>query len=150
MRLFASLFLAVVFLPVGCQSASRREMDSLQGTWTVVSLERMGVAQEFKAEANQPSIVFTGTIAHLRLPGGVTQEGEFSVDTSKSPHTIDIVPFKSTATLKTPLRGVFERKGDELRICLAESEEEAKRPKELASAKENRNLLLFVCRRNTD
>jgi uncharacterized protein (TIGR03067 family) len=94
-------------------------LDQLKGTWTAVSLERGGekLPEDMLKELNM-QLLFAGDKYTERIKGEVNEEGTIKIDTSKKPATIDLNIRTGDDKGKLQL-GIFEVKGDTLRLCLA-------------------------------
>jgi len=90
-------------------------MNALQGTWDIVTLELEGRAQ--------PAAVLAG--ARIVLDGesfrtesmGAGYEGRYAVDTTRTPHTIDVTFTEGPHAGRKSL-GIFRLEGDEWTLCL--------------------------------
>jgi uncharacterized protein (TIGR03067 family) len=90
------------------------EAKKFEGTWEVVKATGNGMPIEQKS-----TLVLEGNKYTRTRPNGDTDTGTFSVDPSKKPKTIDVMPGDGKAKDKTWL-GIYELDGDSLKICLAE------------------------------
>jgi uncharacterized protein (TIGR03067 family) len=96
-----------------------KDLDQLKGTWTAVSLESGGKKQpEEQLKELNMQLVFAGDKYAERIRGEVNEEGTIKIDTSKKPATIDLNIRTGDDKGKLQL-GIFEVKGDTLRLCLA-------------------------------
>ena len=75
-----------------------------------------------------------------RGEGKTEDPAEFTLDSKAKPKAIDIKPPKGSEKL---VLGIYELDGDTLKICF---NEDAKRPKEFASAEGSRTVLLILKR----
>jgi uncharacterized protein (TIGR03067 family) len=124
--------LALSFLLAADQPANKdkdvkQELDKLQGTWQIASLEIDGnpVPAEFLKEAR---IIIKGDKFESRM--GVTYTGTVKIDPTQKPKTIDLV-FESGPEKGNTSLGIYELDGDTWRICLGVTAKE--RPKEFAT-----------------
>ena len=131
-------YLLLVFLAIGCGSRStpspswgtdkgtqaKQDKDSVQGEWTVVAGESRSGSGGISGE----TITFSGdTFTHWC--GGIKFNAAFSLDSAKSPKQIDfknaigtVDPGTSRGSLENrALRGIYDLKGGELRLCVDES-----------------------------
>ena len=126
------LILALAALASGSasQNASTTvdELDKLQGTWTFVSLEVEG-AKLPEAMLNGSKIIIKGD-SFKSISAGITYEGIFKIDVSKTPKTLDLIFTDGPEKGRTSL-GIFDLVGDNLRICLSLAG--SSRPSEFAS-----------------
>jgi len=87
-------------------------------------------------------LTITGDSLTFRLSDGGDRAGSkatFKVDTTKTPHTIDMFPQDGSEKGKVSL-GIYEVKGDELRLCHAGPGLD--RPTEFSSG-ERRTVMVF-------
>jgi uncharacterized protein (TIGR03067 family) len=137
-RLALCVFSALLtFLAVGW--AGENPQDALQGAWVAQSLEVNGKpapAPEFK------TLRFTFKKDKLIVRGNFGDDGQeecpYQIDAKKTPKHFEFTPSKE----KMPILGIYEIKGDELKICLRQGGGGA-RPTEFA-AKEKSGLILVV------
>jgi len=111
---------------------SRKEKAKLKGTWVLVSLEQDGKAQPLPANGR-----FTMTFQGDKLIAteGVTKEATYSIDPTKQPAHLDIIPADDPDKGEpAPLIYVIDK--DELKICgatLGALGRDGERPKEFAT-----------------
>ncbi len=93
------------------EAAGASPQASLQGPWRAVSMVQNG---ERLSEANvrRLILVFSEKTIVMRVGETVAAETAYTLDTHSTPPAIDMT-FKGQATL-----GIYERAGDNLRICL--------------------------------
>jgi uncharacterized protein (TIGR03067 family) len=116
--------------------AAKKDLEKLQGTWTLVSGKSDG--KELPKEI----------AAKLKL---VVEKDKFSIknDDSEEPATVTLDPGQKPASIdikqgkEDPVKGIYELKDDELKLCWATAGKE--RPKEFESNKEG--VILFVLKR---
>jgi uncharacterized protein (TIGR03067 family) len=122
------------------EDAGKKDLKAMQGTWEAVSHEEDGrKATEEERKKAQVRLVVKGdeyTISFGKTVGG---KGTLKLDPGKKPKQIDVVlgdgPFKGKAML-----GIYELKGDELRVCTAMPGKE--RPKEFSTKKGSQRYLI--------
>ena len=85
------------------------DLDKIQGAWKVVSWELGGEP----APPNGARLVFTDQTGRLEAPDGAYLM-TFELDPSRDPKTMDLVLMWMGSA---PAKGIYELKGDELRIC---------------------------------
>ena len=107
--------------------AVRKEKQSLQGKWTIVSVDRDGKEVNMWKDGLR---LFEGDKYTLTTKGGESFKGTFALDPAKVPKAIDFMPGGGQYKGKT-LRGIYEIDGDMLKICFAEPDKE--RPTEFSS-----------------
>jgi uncharacterized protein (TIGR03067 family) len=135
--LFAALLLAVVEPPADPTKLTPEQM--LQGTWKLVSAQRRGENVPAK-EVEGLRVVITGKKLIVKEPKR-SEVATFKVDTTKKPLAIDLTSEKNP---DKAVLGIFEVKGDTLKLCWAKSG--GPRPTEF-STKKGADEVLFVLRR---
>lgn len=126
-------------LEFGKQSAVADDRSELEGEWTIVALSDSGRKKDPKGA----TIVFSGDDVTLKN-GANREKTKFSIDSSKSPPWIDFIETEKKRT--SP--GIYEQKGDDLRICVNDNVEQIKdRPARFASENGAAHDTLFVLRR---
>jgi uncharacterized protein (TIGR03067 family) len=113
--------------------ALKEELKRLDGTWEVVARVADGkevtLSDDEKAQATVKDGKFT-----LRLGGREAGQGSLKLDPSAKPKAIDIIPEGGEA-----MPGVYELKGDELKVCRAAPGSE--RPKKVESKEGSGHIL---------
>jgi uncharacterized protein (TIGR03067 family) len=126
--------------------AVKAELDRLGGTWQVVGHETDGKPA---SEEHWRRVLFIFKGDHLTFAGDDILRKKAAkiaivVDPSTNPHVVDMKivegEFKGTT-----LEGVYEIKGDRLRICFRN--EEAKNRPNGFSTEKDANLVLFTLER---
>ena len=139
---FAAL-VTLVCLPLvlAVARAADPDKDELQGVWIATSMEINGNPAPAK-EVEATRFTFKGQKLLYRNSkgGGKEDEGTCQVDPKKSPKQLDI-----TSKDKT-LHGIYEVKGDELKICFENGDKAENRPKKFATNTEE-ELVLIVFKR---
>ena len=118
--------------------AGENPRDALQGCWVAQSLEVGGKAvpaTEFK------TLCFTFTDDRLIVRGNFRDDGldecTYSVDVKPKPRHFEFTP----SSEKKPVVGIYDVKGDELKVCLRHGE--GARPAQFAT-KADAGLVLVV------
>jgi uncharacterized protein (TIGR03067 family) len=120
--------------------AADGDKDDLQGTWVATAIDIGGKpapADEVKATR----FTFKGDKVLVRHPtfGKRAVEGAFKADRRASPRRLDIDLIKLSGFV-----GIYEVKGDDLRICYVTNDNPENRPTEFASnQKDGRVLVVF-------
>jgi uncharacterized protein (TIGR03067 family) len=139
-------FLAAAFLAGACIASTANtcrgaDKDELQGEWAATSGEINGKpapAEEVKATR----FTFKGDALLMRhaKDNGKPDEGTYKVDPKQSPKQLDI-----TSKNKT-LHGIYEIKGDELKVCFETGEKPENRPTKFATSAEKEEVLIVFKR----
>lgn len=120
------------------EDAAKKEQKALQGTWKVVAAEQDG-------EPLDRIVGGTMTVKdnnfHIKTAGGSELKGDLILDPAKSPKHVNLAHQDGPLKDKT-WQGIYELKGDVLKICYAEADSEKERPTEFKTLKNSR--LLFV------
>src|SRR5262249_25716715 len=96
----------------GPQAKSDREL--LQGTWKVTAAKKNGqaIGDDELAQIKMLPVEFKGDTVTARGPC------DYKLDPSKTPKAIDVSPQEGPPGEKgQTFRGIYELKGDDLRIC---------------------------------
>jgi uncharacterized protein (TIGR03067 family) len=121
------------------REAARKDLDQLQGTWTIVSMEREGEAAATE-ELEGLTCVYENDLFTLKKNDQPRRLGIITLDASRSPKAINTWDLNGPYTDAT-VPGIYELKGDTLRLCF--SRPGAGRPTEF-STKSGGGLLLVV------
>jgi len=128
--------LAVVLLIAADEPAkdAKKELDKLQGEWTMVSMETRGTKAPDEVVKN-----FTLTIKgdQWTVTGG--NKATFKIDPSKNPKAIHLT-FKAGDT-EVVSRGIYKLDGDTLTLCRTQGDRE--RPKEFKTTAEAGGLVVW-------
>ncbi len=116
---------------------SKKELQSFQGAWVLVSAERDGKKD---SSGKGTKLVLTGNKYALTQESSavIGHFGTFSLDLAKKPKTIDVTVTDGPDKGKTFL-GIYELAGDDYKVCFSSPGKE--RPKELTSKPGSGNLL---------
>jgi uncharacterized protein (TIGR03067 family) len=105
-----------------------KKSDPLTGTWVVISVTHGGNDQP---NCKESTVSFAdGKITIKEKNGGLEHVGTYTLDSSKKPATIDLVPGDGSEAGMT-LKGLFAVEKDELKLCLAQASKD--RPTALSS-----------------
>ena len=139
MTVRAILPLVAVLLTAAAAPAqdTKKELEKLQGEWTMVSLESRGekVPEE---TVKQYRLTIKGDQWTVSSDMG-TNEATFKIDPSKDPKTIDLT-FKR-ADEAIPSRGIYKLEGDTLTLCRTVGDRE--RPKEFKTTADAGQLVVW-------
>jgi uncharacterized protein (TIGR03067 family) len=124
--------------------ASQSDKDKLQGTWQMVSAERMGgPLPGFKEQ----KILIEGDMLTFKQGDEVLFNGKIALDPSKQPKTLDMALTEDAQGHHQGevSQGIYEVEGDTFKWCNA-SPGEPDRPKEFSTNKEENHMLLVLKR----
>jgi uncharacterized protein (TIGR03067 family) len=127
----ALLWLALLSAAVrpDAENPPRAQDERLEGRWEAVSFIRDG-----KGERQKPGNIFLtirGRVLTLKV-GEEMWKATIKAEVGRTPHAIDIT-YESGPDKGKTVRGVYEVRGDELRICHGDAAKQ--RPTEIASKK---------------
>ena len=113
--------------------------DSLQGVWVAQSMEVDGKAVPVDV-AKRLRFTFKGD--KLFLKGNFKDDREeecpYKIDPKQSPKHLDFSPPKE----KSPILGIYEVKGDELKVCLRHAASSDGRPTEFTTKADSKLMLI--------
>jgi RNA polymerase sigma-70 factor (ECF subfamily) len=126
-------------------SKIKSDVEKLQGTWSLVTLEMNGLAVQDNPLIQGAKIIVKGD-TFTTVSMGATYNGTFKVDATKSPKTIDMTYADGPEKGNTSL-AIYELEGDAWKLCIALTGKE--RPREFA-ARAGTNHALETLKRQTD
>jgi uncharacterized protein (TIGR03067 family) len=135
--------LTAVLVVAAPAPSEKKDEDKIQGTWTVVSIEHAGM-KDTDEDAKKTTVVFKDGNVILHVAGN-TKKAKITLDPAKKPKTIDMMPEEKR---EKPSLGIYELKGDELRLCFAEDGGE--RPSEFATRAGSDQTLVVLKREKKD
>jgi uncharacterized protein (TIGR03067 family) len=130
---------AGLLLWVGAQDETQRELEKLQGTWLLESVETKG-KQVPKDEIMRNTLVIKGEEFIRQSGEKKLPPATFKIDPTKRPKTIDQM-FKDKEGKQVVRPGIYELDGDTWRLAFA-----TERPKELKTTPES-DLVITTYRR---
>jgi uncharacterized protein (TIGR03067 family) len=134
------MFVASVLVSlVGCGQQGS-DAERLQGTWTVESAEKQAPEKIKGLRA-----VVKGDSFCFRVGDKDLETAIIKLDPTKMPKTIDFQPATPGKTEKRPSLGIYELKGNTLKLCWRK--EGAERPTEFA-AKADDDVMLMTLKRD--
>ena len=133
------LLMSIVVSLVGCGQQGT-DAERLQGTWTVESAEKQAPEKVKGLRA-----VVTGDSFTLKMGDKDVETATIQLDPSKTPKTIDFQPATPGKTEKRPSLGIYELKGDTLKLCWRK--EGGERPSEFAAKADDRDFVLMTLKR---
>ncbi len=135
------LGLVLAFGAVKAADDADKDKEKLQGAWQPISAIEKGKEQS-KEELKNRKITFKGdkvTVKH----GDKVHDVTFKLDASKKPKEIDVTG-KDDDGKEQQMKGIYELKGDTLKVCFAT--EGGERPSKFESP-ENSNIIFVTLER---
>ena len=114
--MYSPLLIAAVVL--SAPVPDKKDADLIQGKWNVVSFER-GDESKPPDDIKKVKVVFDGNTITI-TDSNKEEKATYKLDPDKKPRTIDITPEKD----KEKVAGIYELKGDDLKICFGKPGEE--------------------------
>jgi uncharacterized protein (TIGR03067 family) len=141
MRYVPLLFALVVVLPVYAddKDAVAKELQKLQGTWVISTVERGGEAMP--AEKGFEAVIKGGKLQFLNN-GQQDHEEALEIDPGKDPKHITLT--REEQGKKRTVQGIYALDGDTLKLCLDGSEKG--RPAKFTT-KDTQEVWIFVMKR---
>jgi uncharacterized protein (TIGR03067 family) len=141
-KLLAVIVLTSASLMAPAEDA-KKDLEKLQGTWKLVSLEVDGKKKTSEGQKKEPTMVVEGNKFTSTIDDEHSFKGTFTLDASKKPKVVDFTVTEGELKGKT-LRGIYEVEAETLRACYAAPDKE--RPTEFAS-KAGSGVHLYVYKR---
>ena len=117
---------------------AKKELKAMQGTWKVVAVEHDG--DSLDRIAGGVMVIKENNFA-IKTVGGTELKGDLVLNPAKTPKHFDYIHQKGPLKDKK-WEGIYELKGDTLKICYAEADSEKERPTEFKTLK--KSALLFI------
>lgn len=124
------------------EDEAKKELKALQGTWKVVAAEHDGDPLERIVGG---TMVVKGNNFAIKTAGGTELKGDLILDPAKKPKHVNLAHQDGPLKDKT-WQGIYELKGDTLKICYAEADSEKERPAEFKTLKKSGLLLVELKR----
>jgi uncharacterized protein (TIGR03067 family) len=121
--------------PKKSSDEASKDADAVIGTWTAVDGEYQGNPMD-KVEVRKIEWIFTADSVKYTMLEQKKAEGKYKLNPSTSPKTFE---FKG----EQPIVGIYELKGDTLKVCFAAGE----RPKGFNTAGTTQDTLMLVLRK---
>jgi len=137
------LLMSVILSLVGCAQEGT-DAEKLQGTWTVESAEKHGKKRPAE-KLKDIRAVIEGDSFKLKMGDQEGESATIKLDPWKTPKTIDLQPTTPTKTERRPCLGIYELKGDTLKLCWRK--EGGERPTEFAAKADDRHSVLMLLKR---
>jgi len=127
-------------------STAGDDAKPLQGVWIGQSMEADGKPAPAEA-AKRMQFTFKGDKLLIRgnFADDREQECTYKVVVKQSPHHLEFSPPNE----KKPILGIFEVKGDQLKICLRHASSADGRPTEFATKEGSRLVLIVLKKQNS-
>jgi uncharacterized protein (TIGR03067 family) len=119
----------------------KKDAENIQGTWKVVSMEHAGEKAPEDKIKDVKFVIGDGTIA-IKDPRR-EEKAKFKLDPTKTPKTIDL-----TAERNEAVQGIYELKGDSLKLCFIKGGGE--RPSQFATKAGTEQALIVLEREKKD
>lgn len=151
MRCLLTVLLVCLGLPCGLagqEEDAKKDQEAMQGTWTFVQLVHDGYANA-EQQIKDVKMVIKGEKITWIIPNHpdgkeVHQDYSYKLNPQNKPNHIDVMRLDGEFKGKT-VPGIYELKGDDLKICLPNNSKAA-RPTEFTSASGSK-LMLFVLKK---
>ncbi|HEY1188160.1 MAG TPA: TIGR03067 domain-containing protein [Gemmata sp.] len=134
--------LAFVTFTTWASDDAKMDLKSLQGKWKVVAAEQDGDPLDRVVGG---TLVIKENNFHITTAGGTEMKGDLILNPVKNPKHIDLAHQEGGLKDKT-WQGIYELKGDALKLCYAEADSEKDRPGEFKTLKKSRLLLIEMKR----
>jgi uncharacterized protein (TIGR03067 family) len=124
--------------------AAKKDMDGIQGTWTMIFAATNGQQLPAESIANIKLVMRDDKYTLFKEEDKVNDHGTFKLDAGRSPRTIDITEDQGPNKGKTN-RGIYVLDGDTFMVCYNLPHME--RPTEFTS-RPNASIFLFIYKRD--
>jgi uncharacterized protein (TIGR03067 family) len=116
-RTLAVLVVGLLIAADDAKSDNKKDMEKMQGEWTMASGERNGQAipDEFVQSLKR---TIKGNQYTVKREDEVINGGTYTIDATKSPKTIDLKVTEGQAAGQE-MHGIYELDGDTIKICYA-------------------------------
>jgi uncharacterized protein (TIGR03067 family) len=125
----SALCLGVSFGADPKEEAVQKEMKALAGTWEITKVKPAGQEEQALPPGTLQLVISADGKYSEKVMGKENENGKYTVDPSKTPKTIDLDILEGPDKGKKQF-GLYELKGDDLKIAFAEPGKE--RPADLA------------------
>jgi uncharacterized protein (TIGR03067 family) len=120
----------------GKKDDGKKDKEKLQGTWNVTAFEGGGKMKEVKA--GEMALTFSGDKVLIKVgPKAKDEEATFRLDLTQNPRGIDLmraVEAKEKAAGKETEKGIYQLKGDTLKLGFSARGARGKRPPSFEAA----------------
>jgi uncharacterized protein (TIGR03067 family) len=145
--MYSHLLTTILVLAAPAPAADgKKDAEKIQGTWTILSMERGGEKGPEDEIKNTKVVIADGliTIEEFKKPRK-EEKATFKLDPAKNPKTIDITPERGKEGVAL---GIYELKGDTLKLCFTKPG--GTRPREFASKAGTEQMLIVLQRDKKD
>ena len=132
----------VTFTAKADDDETRKELKALQGTWKVVAAEQDGEALDRIVGG---VLTVKDNNFSIKTASGTELKGDLTLDPAKKPRHINFAHQEGPVKDNT-WQGIYELKGDTLKICYAEAGKEKERPSEFKTLRKSGLLLVELKR----
>jgi uncharacterized protein (TIGR03067 family) len=143
---FLTIVLASQLPPAAVQKEDllKRELNRIQGTWKLVSIESSGRKTSYESGNESWCLKVKGNSYILTIERNGKEvsrtQGPFKCDPSQMPKTVDFTYFFGAQQF--PFAGIYELEGDRVKLCFPNRSGQP-RPKELATKKDSGEVLMI-------
>lgn len=124
------------------EAASKKYLESLQGTWSVTSMQKAGMDAPEEL-VKSVTIEIKGDSFLLKFSKQEERNATLVVDPSQKPVALDLTP-KDGPNAGKPLLGLVSLEKGVLTMVWNDERDSKTRPKEFSSTKENKQLLIVL------
>ncbi len=132
----------VAFTAKADDDEAKKELKALQGTWKVVAAEQDG--DPLDRIVGGVLTIKDNNFA-IKTTGGTELKGDLTLDPAKKPRHINFAHQDGPVKDNT-WHGIYELKGDTLKVCYAEAGKEKERPSEFKTLRKSGLLLVELKR----
>lgn len=144
----AFVLMSSVAFVVGAEDA-QKDLDKMQGTWTVVAAERNGRKSPEEALKTMQVVIKGNVLTVVEgkdRPQPRQENATLTLTPSKKPKTLDIKPVGGKE--ENTARGIYELKDGVLRMCW--TNEGGERPEEFSTKPDSNSAMFVLTRENNE
>jgi uncharacterized protein (TIGR03067 family) len=124
--------------------AAKKDLKGMEGTWDVALVENDGKKVDDEKKQAAIKLVVKNAKYTIYFQGKKLATGQIKLDATKKPRQIDAIA-EDGPTKGKAMKGVYELKGDEMRVCFAQPGGE--RPTEFRTREGTQQVLITYKRR---